>query len=690
MNKKEIAKRIQKLRAEIEKNRYLYHVLDKPEITDEVYTSLRHELRELEDKFPEFKSPDSPTERVAGRPLEKFEKVRHRYRQWSLDDAFSRDDLVRWEEKNLKILTKEIPLFDRESVDYVAEIKIDGLHIVLTYEDGLLVNGATRGDGRIGEDVTANIRTIESIPLRLRRNANIVVEGECWLSKRELERINAERKLSGDVPFANPRNAAAGSIRQLNPQIAASRKLDSFVYDMQADKEVATHADELRELDDLGFKINRRYKLCETIAAVELYYQEIAKEKDAEEYAIDGIVIKINSKKYQKALGYTGKSPRFAIAYKFPAQTTTTIIEDIRVQVGRTGVLTPVAILKPVRVSGSVVSRATLHNMDEIKRLDVRIGDTVVIRKAGEIIPEVVEVILSLRNGREKIFKMPSRCPRCESPVGKRPGSEGEVAHYCLNPRCYSVVERGIVHFVSKKAFDIEGLGEKIIEQLMAEGIIATAADIFYLTFEDLEPLERFATKKASNIIQAISAAKRIEASRFLFALGIIHVGEETARILAEYLQVRINQKDKEDLLSVGRLLNALKSITAEELTAVEGVGEKTAAEITSFFQDKKNIELMRRLDDAGIKLVFSRRVGANSAIRGKIFVVTGTLNRFGREEAKKAIIDRGGKVSNSLGSRTDYLVVGVNPGSKEHKADILGIPKLNEKDFLQMLGISG
>lgn len=689
MKKKEISKRIKKLRSEIEKNRYLYHVLNKPEITDEVYTSLRRELQELEEKFPEFKSPDSPTERIAGKPLEKFKKIRHRYRQWSLDDAFSLEDLIRWEEKNLKILTKEIPSLDQTSVDYVAEIKIDGLHIVLTYEDGMLISGATRGDGKIGEDVTANIKTIESVPLRLSRNASVVVEGECWLSKSELERINAQRAVSDEAPFANPRNAAAGSIRQLDSRIAASRKLDSFIYDIHADKEITTHADELGELQDLGFKVNQQYKLCETIAVVENYYQEIAKGKDAEEYAIDGIVIKVNSKKYQDILGYTGKSPRFAIAYKFPAQTTTTVIEDIQVQVGRTGVLTPVAILKPVHISGSVVSRATLHNMDEIRRLDVRIGDTVVIRKAGEIIPEVVEVISSLRSGEEKPFSMPSRCPRCGSSVGKRPGSEGEVAYYCLDPHCYSVVERGIMHFVSKKAFNIEGLGEKIIEQLMAGGIIANAADIFYLTNNDLEPLERFASKKASNIIQAISAAKIIELSRFLFALGIIHVGEETARILGEHIQKKNSAKQKREMLAVDELLDILEKTSADELKAVEGIGEKTAAEIASFFGNKRNVELMHRLGAAGVRLLLPRRINTNHAVHGKTFVITGTLARFSRDEAKKAIIDRGGKVSNSLGSRTDYLIVGNNPGSKKVKAEALGISKLNEDELMSMLGIS-
>jgi DNA ligase (NAD+) len=538
MTKEEVKKRIEKLRKEIDRHRYLYHVLDSPQITDEVYDSLMHELRGLEKERPEFKSPDSPSQRIGGEVLEKFEKVRHQHKQWSLDDAFSFEEMRAWEEKILRMIEKEDI---KERPEYCCEIKIDGLKIVLTYKDGLFVRGATRGDGVIGEDVTEQIKTIQSVPLRLNKNIDLTVVGEGWMRKKDLEKINEERQKRGEPEFANSRNAAAGSIRQLDPKITASRKLDSYIYDIDdiegnfPQKQV----EELELLEKLGFKVNKNYKLCHSLKEVDDLFGVWEPKRNRQEYGIDGLVVKINQKNLQDVLGYTGKSPRWAIAYKFVPERVTTVVEDIKVQVGRTGALTPVAHLKPVAVAGSTVSRATLHNEDEVRRLDVRIGDTVVIHKAGDVIPEIIEVLKNLRTGKEKNFHMPPRCPICGGSVRRqtmRTGKEGEesAAHYCLNKKCFAVEREKIIHFVSKKGFDIEGLGDKIVEQLMNEGLISTPADIFELTRGDLEPLERFAEKSAENLVGAIEKSKRIDLAKFLFALGIRHVGEETAVLLAQ------------------------------------------------------------------------------------------------------------------------------------------------------------
>ena len=552
----EIKKRIEKLRKEIDRFRYEYHVLDKPEISDEVYESLMRELRALEEKYPQFRSPISPSQRIGGKPLKKFEKVRHKHRQWSLDDAFSFSELQKWEEKIVRMLQKK---GIREKPEYSAEIKIDGLKIILTYKKGLFIQGATRGDGVIGENVTEQLKTIHSIPLRLNKNINIIVVGEGWMKKRDLERINKEREKERLPLFANSRNAAAGSIRQLDPKITAKRKLNSFIYDID-DIEggfPGTQIEELGLLKKLGFKVSEHHRLCKNLGEVEKFFRSWEEKRNRQEYGIDGVVVKVNQKKLQDALGYTGKSPRWAVAYKFVPEKVTTIVEDIKVQVGRTGALTPVAHLRPVQVAGSVVSRATLHNEDEIKRLDVRIGDTVVIHKAGDVIPEVVEVLKNLRTGHEKKFHMPTRCPICGGGVRKeiiksatkspkvRPfpsptesreipqGRTFSAAHYCVNKKCFAVEKEKIIHFVSRKGFDIEGLGEKIVEQLMNEGLVSNPADIFELGVGDLKPLERFAEKSADNLVQAVEKAKKIEFPKFLFALGIRHVGEETALLIA-------------------------------------------------------------------------------------------------------------------------------------------------------------
>jgi len=538
MDKENVKKRIEKLRKEIDRYRYLYHVLDSPQVSDEIFDSLMRELRQLEGQYPEFETSDSPSQRIGGEPLDKFEKTRHKHKQWSLNDAFSFEEIKAWEEKVMRMLEKE---GIKEKPEYCCEVKIDGLKIVLTYEKGLFVRAATRGDGVIGENVTKQVKTIQSIPLRLNKDINVIVVGECWMRKRDLERINGERERDGEPPFANSRNAAAGSIRQLDPKITANRRLDSYIYDMD-DIEGAfpeTQVEELELLEKLGFKVNKNYKLCRNLEQIDDLFKSWEPKRNKQEYGIDGLVIKINSRRLQTLLGYTGKSPRWAIAYKFIPEKVTTVVEDIKTQIGRTGALTPVAHLKPVRVAGSVVSRATLHNEDEIKRLDIRIGDTVVIHKAGDVIPEVVEVLKNLRTGKEKKFHMPEQCPICgglvkreKIKIGKK--EEESAAHYCLNKKCFAVEKEKIIHFVSKKGFNIEGMGEKIVEQLMNEGLVSDFSDIFELEKGDLEPLERFAEKSADNLVKAIEKAKKISLPKFFFALGIRHVGEETANLLAQ------------------------------------------------------------------------------------------------------------------------------------------------------------
>lgn len=671
----EIKDRVEKLRTVIDRHRYLYHVEDRPDVTDEVYNSLMEELRSLEERYPELRSPVSPSQRIGGKPLEKFVKVRHITRQWSYDDIFSFEELKKWEEKVRRLIEKE-PSLKSEPLEYCCEIKIDGLKIILTYENGEFARGATRGDGVVGEDVTENLKTIGSIPLMLGERVDMVAVGEAWLSKTELARLNKERERKGEALFANTRNAAAGSIRQLDPKIAASRRLDSFIYDIDKIEGVAmpaTQTGELELLKKLGFKVNQHFMLFKTIEEADHFYRSWVAKRGKQEYGVDGIVIKINSRKIQNALGYTGKSPRWGIAYKFPAEKVTTVVLDIKVQVGRTGALTPVAHLRPVRVAGSTVSRATLHNEDEIKRLGVRIGDTVVIRKAGDVIPEVVEVIADMRSGNERVFRMPSRCPICGGAVEKRKIGEGKAqsaAHYCANKNCYAREKEKIVHFVRRKGVDIDGLGEKIVEQLMEEGLVSDFADIFELGKGDIEPLERFAEKSAENLIAAIEVSRNVSFSKFLFALGILHVGEETARLLAEEFGD----------------IDALRKAGREELEAVDGVGGVVAASVFEWFRDPHNKDLLDRL----LKFVniapTAKLPRAKLSLPGKVFVLTGALTALSRDEAKEKIRALGGKVASSVSPKTDFVVAGEDPGSKYEKAKELGVKILDEKAFLKMV----
>jgi DNA ligase (NAD+) len=685
--------RIEKLSTEIDHHRYRYHVLDAPEISDEAYDSLFHELEGLERAFPELKSAASPTLRVGAEPRDSFRKVHHATRQWSFDDVFDSAELTAWDERTWRFLEKEtgqsVP-----SLEYVVELKIDGLKIVLTYERGVLVRGATRGNGVIGEEVTDNLRTIRSLPLRLAEPIDATVVGEAWLSKTELARINTERRASGEPLFANPRNAAAGSIRQFDSHITAARKLDSFIYDIDTLSPRAlpgTQSEELELLEALGFKVNPFRRLCQSVAAIEAFYGEWSAKRESLPYMLDGIVIKVNDRSFQEVLGYTGKAPRFGIAYKFPAEEGTSTVLDISVQVGRTGVLTPVAHLAPVRLAGTVVSRATLHNADEIARLGIRIGDTVIVRKAGDIIPEVVAVMEKLRTGKEKEFRMPAHCPKCSNPVERRvigeKGGEKEysAALYCTNARCYAIEREKIIHAVSRKGFDIVGMGEKIVEQFMEEGLVATLADIFDLTAGDLAPLERFAEKSAEKLATAIGRAKRVPLERFLFALGIRHVGEETADLLARFIATKRKTKSITPL----RLLETAKELSVAEWAALDGIGDKSAASLSAWFSDEQNRALLRALDGFGVTALLPEPLKEeNTKLRGKTVVLTGELTRFTRDEAKRKIKQFGGSVSSSVSRKTDYVVAGSDPGSKYDTAKKLGIPILDEAAFLGLLGI--
>ena len=688
-----IRRRISKLRDEVDQLRYRYHVQNDPQVTDEIYTSLRHELAQWEGKYPQFKSADSPTARIAGKSLAKFKKITHLIRQWSLDDAFDEEELNDWENKNKRILKKKGKLF--QPLDYLAEVKIDGLHIILTYRRGILKSGATRGDGIVGEDVTQNIKTIESVQLVLKEKVDLVAEGECWLSKQELGRINRQREKKGEALFANARNAAAGSIRQLNPAVAASRRLDSFIYQIHPIPgghfpfPIKTQIEKLKVLEKLGFKVNPLYRHAKDLAEIAVFFQKFGKKRDNLPYGVDGLVIKANWLKYQKELGFTGKSPRWGVALKFPAETTTTQIKDIQVQVGRTGALTPIAVLWPVPIAGSVVSRATLHNEEEIKRLDVKIGDTVAIRKAGDVIPEIVEVIKNLRNGKEKVFLMPRECPICGSKVEKRYLKEGkaEAALYCSNKKCFAQKREKLVHFAGKIGFNIEGLGDKIIFQLLEKGLISDFSDIFRLKETDLIPLERFAELSAKNLVRAIQKSKSVKIEKFVTALGIRYIGEETAILVARCLTDGGLRTVRKELAPI-EIIKRAGQLSLEEWREAKGIGEKAAGSLLRFFQERKNRQEFERLTKFGVKILVSpaRKIGGGKLLERKTFVFTGALPTLGRDEAKELARAAGGEISSTVSKKTDYVVAGDNPGSKLAKAKGWGVKIIDEQEFRKLI----
>jgi DNA ligase (NAD+) len=663
ISRDEAKKRINKLRELINHHRHLYHVEDIPEISDQAYDSLEEELRRLEEQFPDLITSDSPTQRVSGQPLDKFEKVRHQVEQWSFNDAFSPDDLRDFDKRVKKMLGNETPT-------YICELKIDGLHVVLTYEKGLLMTAATRGDGVVGENVTANVRTIQSVPLKLREEVDLIAEGEIWLGHDQLEKINKERREKGELEFANPRNAAAGTIRQLDSRVVAKRRLDTFVYDISFGDVPETQELELKRLAKLGFKVNKEFAVCKNIEEAIKYWEKWNKKKDQQDYLIDGVVVKVNERAFQEKLGYTGKAPRFAIAFKFPAEQVVTTVEDIVLQVGRQGTITPVANLKPVLVAGSTVSRATLHNEDEIKRLDVRVGDTVILQKAGDVIPDIVKVLTEMRTGKEKVFKWPSELAVCNGPIERIPG---QVAWRCVDKNSYAQQKRKFYHFTSKHAFDIENLGPKVVDQLMDSGLLSTYADIFRLQKGDLLALPRFAEKSADNLIKSIDARRMVELSRFIVGLSIPNVGEETA----------------EDIANHFGSLEKIQNAKPEELQAIEGVGEIVAQSVYDWFRDVDNKKLVQDLLTQ-IKITTHQNLTEASPrskkLVGLTFVLTGTLPTLSRDEAKALIKKNGGEVSSSVSSKTSYVLVGEEAGSKLDQAIKLEVPVISEKEFKSML----
>lgn len=691
MNKREAKRRIEKLKQEIHKYRYAYHVLNKSLISDEALDSLKKELFDLEQQFPDLITPDSPTQRVAGKPLKAFRKVRHETPMLSFNDAFSAEDMRAWLERMENFLGRKIKETERT---FYCELKIDGLAIELVYENGVFIQGSTRGDGIIGEDVTQNLKTIEAIPLKLETRdegqetsipKRLIVRGEVFLTKKEFERINKEQEKKGLKPYANPRNIAAGSVRQLDPKITANRKLDSFQYDIALPSEalakegIHMHEEEHEFLKQLGFKINPNNKHAKSLKEVFEFHNYWSKHRDKLPYEIDGVVVILNDNKTFDDAGTVGKAPRAAIAYKFSPKEATTMVEDIKVQVGRTGALTPVAVLRPVNVGGVTITHATLHNYDEIKRLDVKIGDTVIVSRAGDVIPQITKVLKELRSGKEKEFHMPARCPV----DGSKVVSEGAI-YRCSNKNCGARNRERLYHFVSRSAFDIRGLGRKIIDRFLDEGLISDAADIFTLKKGDIAALERFGEKSAANIIEEVEKHRRITLPRFLYALGILHVGEETARLLAEQVE-RQATRDKRQV-TISYILKYMSHISPDTLQEIPDIGQAVSKSIVEYFRDELNQKLLKKLEKAGIVIERQATSHKKQVLAGKIFVLTGGLETMSRDEAKEKIRELGGEVSESVSKKTDYAVVGSEPGSKLDKAKKLGIALLTEKQFLDMI----
>jgi DNA ligase (NAD+) len=672
MQKSEAPKRIIKLRSEIARLRDAYHIENAPNVTDDVYDSLTRELKTLLQKYPELEDLNAPENRVAGKPLDKFRKVEHQTRMLSLNDVFSEEELSDWEQRIKKLLPASGGL---TSIDYFCEVKFDGLAISLIYEDGQFARGATRGDGFIGEDITENLKTINSIPLVLSTPylKYLEVRGEAVMSKKTLQELNIINEKEGKTLFANTRNAAAGSLRQLDPKLSAERKLDFFAYDMASPlgSAISTHSDKHKYLKNLGFQVDGNDALCKNLKEVISFIKKFEKIRPSFLYGTDGVVISVNDLKLQEILGVVGKAPRYMAAFKYPAERATTRVKNVLVNVGRTGVLTPLAIFEPTLVAGSRVAKATLHNMDQIERLDLRIGDTVVIEKAGDVIPKVVEVLTRMRTGKERKFKMPTSCPACGGKIEKRelPAQES-VAFYCTNPKCGAKDERYLEHFVF--VFEIYELGPKILRRFKDEGLITDAADIFTLEKADIAPLERFGEKSAENIVEEIKSKKKITLAKFLWALGILHVGEETARDLALHFG------------TLEKIILSAKQGLAE-IEDLENIGPAVSKSLSDFFQDRNNLNFIEKLKKNGVIVEKTEKKKAGK-FTGLNFVLTGTLSSMSREIAKEKILALGGKVVGSVSKNTSYVVAGDDAGSKLTKAEKLGIKVLNEKEFLNML----
>jgi len=662
LSREQAARRTQKLRGEIIYHEKKYYVDNDPQISDAEFDKLVRELQDIERRFPDLVTPESPTQRVGEKPAEGFPTVTHRLPMLSLDNCFSVGELRDFEERVQKLLPGK-------RIDFVAELKIDGLSISVLYRDGKFAQAVTRGDGLRGDDVTSNVKTIRSLPLAIGDRRDIEVRGEAYLPFESFRKINREQEDQGRPAFANPRNAAAGSIRLLDPKEVGHRRLDAFIYYLYVNgRERPTQWEGLGKLREMGFKTNPRSRYCRTLQEVIDFWEEWRKKRDELDYDVDGIVIKVNSAEQRAALGTTAKSPRWAISFKFPARQATTRIKEIRVQVGRTGALTPVAVLEPVKLSGTTIARSTLHNEDEIERKDIRVGDWVLIERSGDVIPRVVAAMKERRTGKEKKFVFPKRCPVCGS-AAFRPG--GEVISRCTNPSCPAKLRESLLHFSRRRAMNIEGLGEALVDQLIEKKQVRAIPDIYSLRYDDLVSLERMGPKSSRNLLAEIENSKKRDLAAFIFALGIRHVGERLARTLAEHFGT----------------LDALADASAEDLIQVEDIGPTVAESIVFFFGQPENIALLRRLKEAGLDFKSEAKKGGPKPLAGKTFVLTGTLAKFGRDEAKKRIERRDGKVTSSVSSKTDYLVVGESPGSKLSTARELGIAILNEEEFLKLIG---
>lgn len=688
------------MKAEINHHRYLYHVWDKEEISAAALDSLKNELFKLELDFPDLIAPDSPTQRVGGRPLERFKKVAHSSPMISLFDAFSEQDMKDWEER----LAKLVP---GEKLDYYAELKMDGLAMSLVYEKGTFTVGATRGDGQIGEDVSQNLKTIEAIPLKLRlpseeeldrlgldeeqkinvlmalKGGRLEVRGEAIMTRKTFAELNEKLKQEGKPLLANPRNAAAGSIRQLDPQVTASRRLDFYVYSVATDLGLSRHEEEHELAKLLGFKVLKHNKYAKDLKEIFAFHDFWEAHREEVPFECDGIVVVIDDLRLWPRLGTVGKGPRFMMAYKFAAEQATTKVEEVVWQVGRTGVLTPAAALTPVRVGGVTIRNATLHNLDEIRRLGLKVGDTVIIERAGDVIPKVVKVLPGLRNGSEREIEAPDRCPICESEVAK---VEGEVAYRCTNKNCYAISLRGLIHWASKGALDIEGLGPKIIEQLVKQNLVRDLSDFYALTVDDLKPLERFAERSAEKLVASIESRKQPELGRLIYGLGIRHVGEETAIDLAQRIAQGLKARKGASLDEIMDIMGRLKR---EDLEAMPDIGPVVARSIYEWFHNSHNLNILKRLEKNGVSVrlpAAAKNAPAAKKLAGKTFVLTGGLESLTRDQAKDKIRELGGKVSSQVSKNTDYVIAGSEPGSKFDKAKDLGVKIIDEGEFLKLI----
>ncbi|MDP3954094.1 MAG: NAD-dependent DNA ligase LigA [bacterium] len=680
MVKQEAKKRLDKLKGLINKYRHSRLVLDKTIADEQVEDSLKKELFDIEQEFPDLVTSDSPSQRVGGEPLREFKKVKHPERMLSFNDVFNNKDITDWENRLKRI--------DPRATEggFYCELKLDGLAIELIYENGVLKTGATRGNGTVGEDVTHNLKTIEAIPLSLpvtspdafgsgsRQNrrdyqlpVTLVVRGEVFINKKDFEKINKSQDKANNKIYANPRNLAAGSIRQLDPKLTAERHLDSFAYSLLTDLGQTKHEDEHEILKKIGFRTNTHNKFCKNLEEVQKFRDYWEKHREKLPYEIDGVVVIVNDNRIFKKLGIVGKAPRGAVAYKFSPRRSTTTIKDIIIGVGRTGTLTPVAVLEPVEIGGTMVSRATLHNEDEIKRLGIKIGDTVVVERAGDVIPDIKQVLTELRTGKEKSFHFPTKCPSCNEPVKRL---EGEVAYKCVNKNCPAIKREGMYHFISRSAMDMDGIGPKIIDQLMDSGLIKDSADLYGLTKEDLLNLERFAEKSADNAISAIQSKKTVSLDRFIYALGIPHVGSETAVDLARKFGT----------------LEKLSKTDKEELEAIKDIGATVAESIYDWFNNGYNQNLIKKLNSAGIKILKQESSQKSSKLKGMTFVFTGTLETIAREQGEEMVREHGGDTSSSVSKETSYVVAGENAGSKLDKANKLGVKIIDEKEFLKIV----